>query len=56
MTYKIDESSIINEKNIFATLDNVIKCNEKKWIEHVDKYSNRFLYDKNKFFEFPFSF
>ena len=37
----------LNEKNIFATLDNVIKCNEKKWIEHVDKYSNRFLYDKN---------
>ena len=37
----------LNEKNIFATLDNVIKCNEKNWIEHVDKYSNRFLYDEN---------
>ena len=37
----------LNEKNIFATLDNVIKCNEKNWIEHVDKYSNRFIYDEN---------
>ena len=40
-------TSNLNEKNIFTILDNVIKCDEKKWREHVDKYVNRFLFDQN---------
>ena len=40
-------TSNLNEKNIFTILDNVIKCDEKKWREHVDKYVNRCLYDQN---------
>ncbi len=40
-------TSNLNEKNVFTILDNVIKCDEKKWREHVDKYINRFLYDQN---------
>lgn len=37
----------LNEKNIFTVLDNVIKCDQKNWTEHIDKYRNRFLYDQN---------
>ena len=37
-------------KNIFTILDNVIKCDVKKWREHVDKYVNRWYDQNNKIF------
>ena len=44
-------TSNLNEKNIFKILDNVIKCDERKWRKHVDQYRNRFLFDQdNKIF------
>ena len=40
-------TSSLNEEIAFKVIDNVMKCNELKWREHINKYTNRFLYDQN---------
>ena len=40
-------TSTLNEEIVFKVIDNVMKCNEFKWREHINKYTNRLLYDQN---------
>ena len=39
-------TSTLNEEIVFKVIDNVMK-NEFKWREHINKYTNRLLYDQN---------
>ena len=40
-------TSTLDEKTVLRVIDNVIRCDELKWIKHISNYSSRFLYDKN---------